>query len=106
MPDQPLVSVIMNCYNGEMYLREALDSVLSQTYTNWELIFWDNQSSDKSETIFLSYDDSRLIYFYAPQHTNLGKARTLAIEKTRGQWIAFLDVDDLWFPEKLDSSKW
>ena len=92
----------MNCYNGEQYLQEALDSILAQTYNNWELIFWDNQSTDKSADIFLSYHDSRLKYFYAPQHTNLGKARNLAIEKTKGQWLAFLDVDDWWLPKKLE----
>ena len=46
MNDAPLVSIIMNCYNGEKYLQEAIDSILSQTYQNWELIFWDNQSKD------------------------------------------------------------
>ncbi len=81
MYEQPLISVIMNCYNGEKFLREALDSVLTQTYTNWELIFWDNQSTDKSKDILLSYNDSRLKYFYATQHTNLGKARNLAMKK-------------------------
>ena len=47
MTEQPLVSVIMNCFNGEKYLREAIDSVKAQTYQNWELIFWDNQSEDQ-----------------------------------------------------------
>ena len=50
----PLVSIIMNCFNGEFFLREAIESVISQTYKNWELIFWDNKSSDKSATIFKS----------------------------------------------------
>ena len=54
MNNKPLVSIIMNCYNGELYLKKALESVLSQTYTNWELIFWDNQSQDKSEKIYYS----------------------------------------------------
>ena len=50
--NQPLVSIIMNCHNGEAYLWESIKSVLSQTYENWELIFWDNQSSDSSKKIF------------------------------------------------------
>ena len=54
MAETPLVSIIMNCYNGEKYLREALDSVMAQTYQNWELIFWDNQSTEKSAEIFNS----------------------------------------------------
>ena len=100
---QPLVSVIMNCFNGEKYLRDAIDSVISQTYKNWELIFWDNQSKDKSSEIFKSYKDKRLKYFLANQHTSfLYKARNLAIEKSKGDYIAFLDTDDLWEKDKLE----
>ena len=95
------VSIIMNCYNGEQYLKEALESIVKQTYKNWELIFWDNQSTDKSALIFKSYTDSRFKYYYAPIHTDLGEARKNAIEKTTGKWIAFLDVDDIWLPDKL-----
>ena len=63
---QPLVSVIMNCYNGETYLRESINSIIAQTYKNWELIFWDNRSDDKSAEVFKSYTDQRLKYYYAP----------------------------------------
>ena len=100
--NQPLVSVIMNCFNGEKYLKDAIDSVISQTYKNWELIFWDNQSKDKSSEIFKSYKDKRLKYFLANQHTTLYKARNLAIEKSKGDYIAFLDTDDLWEKDKLE----
>jgi len=100
--NQPLVSILMNCYNGEKYLREALDSVLMQTYQNWEVIFWDNQSTDGSADILKSYDDPRLRYFSAPKHTLLYEARNYAIEKSRGEFVAFLDVDDWWLPEKLE----
>ena len=62
---QHLVSVIMNCYNGDSYLRESINSVLSQTYKNWELIFWDNRSEDKSAEIFKEYKDERFKYFGA-----------------------------------------
>ena len=101
MPKEPLVSIIMNCYNGEKYLQVALDSVIKQTYQNWELIFWDNQSTDQSMELFKSYDDERLNYFYAPKHTLLYEARNCAIEKASGEFYAFLDVDDWWVPEKL-----
>ena len=101
MTEQPLVSVIMNCFNGEKYLREAIDSVLAQTYQNWELIFWDNQSTDSSAEIVKSYDDPRIYYFYAPQHTLLYEARNYAIERSKGEFLAFLDVDDWWEPNKL-----
>ena len=92
----------MNCYNGERYLREAIDSVLVQTYKNWEIIFWDNQSTDSSAEIFKSYDDPRLKYFFAPTHTLLYEARNFAIDKADGDFFAFLDVDDWWYPEKIE----
>ena len=100
--EQPLVSIIMNCYNGETYLQESINSVLSQTYKNWELVFWDNKSQDKSAEIFKGYEDKRFKYFYANKHTTLYKARNLAIKESRGDFIAFLDTDDLWDENKLE----
>ena len=97
----PLVSIIMNCYNGETYLYDSIKSVLSQSYENWELIFWDNRSQDKSAEIFKSYNDKRLKYYYAPKHTFLYEARNEAIKKTSGEYIAFLDTDDFWEKDKL-----
>ena len=100
--NQPLVSVIMNCYNGEAYLYESIKSVLSQTYANWELIFWDNRSDDKSAEICKSYNDKRFKYYYAPKHTLLCGARNEAIKKSSGEFIAFLDTDDFWEKDKLE----
>lgn len=97
------VSILMNCFNGEAYLKEAVDSVLNQTYSDWELIFWDNQSTDRSAEIYKSYVDSRLKYYYAPRHTLLYEARNHALDHATGEFVAFLDVDDWWLPEKLDS---
>lgn len=104
MAEKPLVSVIMNCYNSEKYLKETLESLFAQTYENWELIFWDNRSTDRSAEIVQSYQDPRIRYFYAPKHTSLGEARNLAIEKATGEWTAILDTDDLWHPKKLQAS--
>ncbi len=100
---QPLVSVIMNCYNGEQYLREAIDSVMTQSYQNWEIVFWDNASKDGSAAIARSYKDRRLKYFYGEVTVPLGHARNRAIVKCQGDFIAFLDSDDLWLPGKLTS---
>lgn len=97
----PLVSVIMNCLNGESYLREAIDSVFAQTYGNWEIIFFDNSSTDSSEVIAKSYGE-KLRYFHSEQTIPLGAARNAAISSARGNLIAFLDTDDRWLPEKLD----
>lgn len=98
--NQPLVSVIMNCLNCEKYLKEAIDSVYAQTYKNWEIIFWDNASTDKSGEIAQSYDE-KLLYFRGGKTISLGAARNKAIEQAKGVFIAFLDCDDLWMPEKL-----
>jgi len=97
----PKVSVIMNCYNSSTYLREAIESVYAQTYRDWEIIFWDNASTDNSAVIAKSFDE-KLRYFHAEKTVPLGHARNLAIEKVRGEYIAFLDCDDLWLPEKLE----
>ena len=104
MENKPLVSIIMNCYNSDEYLKIAIDSAISQTYENWELIFWDNQSTDESANIVKSYGDERIKYFYAPVHTPLGEARNLAIEKALGQWVCILDCDDIWHKDKLEAS--
>ena len=92
----------MNCYNGSKYLKEALDSIISQTYIDWELIFWDNQSTDNSAEIFSEYKDTRFNYFYAEKHTLLYEARNYAVEKTSGEFLTFLDVDDIWNIDKLE----
>jgi glycosyltransferase involved in cell wall biosynthesis len=98
---QPLVSVIMNCYNGEKYLKEAIDSVLAQTYQNWEIIFWDNASTDSSGAIARSFVDGRLRCFRGDVNIPLGAARNAALAQARGEFVAFLDTDDIWFPAKL-----
>ena len=97
----PKVSVIMNCFNGERYLREAIDSVYAQTYKDWEIIFWDNCSTDSSSDIAKSYD-SRLRYFKGEEFLPLGIARNKAVGQAEGEYIAFLDCDDLWLPKKLE----
>lgn len=93
----------MNCFNGEAYLSESIKSILSQTYENWELIFWDNLSTDKSKEILERFNDKRIKYFKADSFSTLYEARNLAIKKSNGQFISFLDVDDWWVPEKLEA---
>ena len=98
----PLVSIIMNCYNGEKFLTEAVDSVIAQTYKNWEIVFFDNASTDRSEEIIKSYKNDKIKYYSSRTNTTLGKARNSALSKCSGLFIAFLDVDDLWLPRKLE----
>ena len=92
----------MNCFNGAKYLRQSIQSVISQTHKNWELIFWDNMSIDDSRKIFESFNDDRLKYFKAEEHTILYKARNLALKKTSGDYICFLDTDDYWENDKIE----
>ena len=103
MDKQPLISILMNCFNGEKYLEEALKSIIQQSYKNWELIFWDNKSHDKSIQIVSSFKDKRIKIYENSKHTNLGKARKSAFSKTNGDYLAFLDVDDIWHKEKLST---
>jgi glycosyltransferase involved in cell wall biosynthesis len=97
---RPLVSVIMNCFNGEAFLREAMDSVVAQTWPAWEIVFWDNGSTDASADIARSYG-SRVRYFRSVETVPLGAARNLAIREAEGEYITFLDVDDVWLPETV-----
>ena len=99
--DDPLVSIVVNCYNGEKYLRQSIESVLDQSYQNFELIFWDNKSTDQSKNIIQSYQDKRIRYFYSKNHTTLYQARNLALKECKGDFLCFLDVDDYFFINKI-----
>ena len=99
--NEPSVSIIMNCYNSDQFLSEAIDSVFSQTYKNWEIVFWDNNSNDRSARIARSYG-SKIKYYKADKTSNLYTARNLALEKCTGDYIAFIDCDDIWTKEKLE----
>ena len=97
----PLVSIILNLRNGARFLREALDSMMSQTFQDWELIVWDDRSTDDSAQIVGEYRDPRIRYFLSPDETPLGEARNRAIRQATGEWLAFLDQDDVWLPTKI-----
>ena len=79
----------MNCYNGQEFLKHSIESVISQTYKNWELIFWDNKSTDNSSKILKKYKDKRIKYFYAKKYTTLYEARNLAIKKQKENLLVF-----------------
>jgi glycosyltransferase involved in cell wall biosynthesis len=100
MDSSPRVSVIMNCRNCEEFLREAINSVYAQTCPDWEIIFYDNLSSDGSAEIAQGFD-GRLRYLRGEEPLPLGAARNQALAVAKGEFIAFLDCDDLWLPEKM-----
>lgn len=103
MKEQPLVSVITPAYNAARFIDETIESVLSQTYTNWEMIIVDDCSTDNTVEIVQSYmkKDNRIKLFQLEKNSGSGVARNKAMDEAQGRFIAFLDSDDLWLPEKL-----
>ncbi len=101
MITEPLVSIIMPVYKTDKYIKEAINSVLNQTYNNWELIIVNDNSPDNSENTILSYQDSRIIYFKHPQNMGALQTRNTATSLAKGKYIAFLDSDDIWKVDKL-----
>ena len=97
----PAVSVIMNCLNGGPELAEALESVRRQTFQDFEIIFWDNGSTDGSGAVAEAFGP-QLRFFRGEKTVPLGAARNLALARARGRYVAFLDCDDLWRPTKLE----
>lgn len=97
-----LVSIIMPSYNTGKYIADSINSVLAQTYPYWELLIVDDCSSDSTLNVIDNFHDSRIVLF--KNRVNLGAAvsRNYALSKARGKWIAFLDSDDIWVPEKLE----
>lgn len=100
----PLVSIIMPCYNAERYIAQSIESVLAQTYRNWELIITDDASTDKSVEIISKYskNDDRINVMVPDEHQGIARTRNMSISRARGHFMAFLDNDDLWKPEKLE----
>lgn len=99
--DFGLVSIIMPNYNSEKYVEETINSVLSQTYQNWELLFVDDCSTDKSLELVRAFNDERIKIFQNETNSGAAASRNYALREAKGKWIAFLDSDDLWLPEKL-----
>ncbi|MFI7316759.1 glycosyltransferase family 2 protein [Streptomyces venezuelae] len=100
----PLVSVVMPVYNSVTTLGAAVRSVLTQTHSDVELLVTDDQSSDGSMDLLMDFarQDERVLPKQAPERGGAGRARNLAIERARGDYVAFLDSDDMWLPEKTE----
>jgi len=103
MPSVSLVSIIMPLYNSEKYLKEAIESVINQSYQNWELIIVDDKSTDSSLEIVKTYtkEEQRICLILLKSNSGPTQARNRAIEEAKGKYIAFLDSDDMWLPNKL-----
>ena len=98
---KPLVSVLMNCHNGDRFLNQSICSILTQDYHNIELIFFDNCSSDRSAEIVKSYKDARIKYFRSQKKLSLSEARIEAWKYISGEYVAILDTDDLSLPGRI-----
>lgn len=106
MNPRSLVSVVMIFMNAEKYVVEAIESVIAQTYTHWELLLIDDGSTDTSTNIAKDYarrNSNRVYYLDHPGHSNQGKgaSRNLGLHHAKGDYVAFLDADDVWLPHKL-----
>lgn len=102
--EMELISIITPCYNSEKYISETYDSIKSQNYKNWEWIIVDDCSSDKSVEIIQSFNDERIKLFIQSKNQGAAYARNLALNKAQGRFITFLDSDDLWLPNFLETT--
>lgn len=99
--ENELVSIIMPVYNGEETIAESIESVLKQKYSLWELIIVDDCSTDKTQDIIAQYKNEKIRFYKQARNLGVAEARNKAISMAKGRYIAFLDSDDLWMPEKL-----
>lgn len=97
-----LISVIMPAFNSAGYICESINSVLAQTYPNWELWVIDDCSVDNTANVVKNFTDKRIHYVRQPRNSGVAAARNLGIKISRGRFLAFLDSDDVWLPEKLE----
>lgn len=100
--EEPLISIVMVNYNQEKYLKEAIDSVIAQTYDNWELIIVDDGSTDASVEIIKSYRDTRIRPVYLKENKHICQATNLGFQYVKGEYVARLDSDDVWCEKKLE----
>lgn len=97
-----LVSVIMPSFNTGKYIKQSIESVMAQTYQNWELLIVDDCSNDNTDDIIASISDERVRYYKNEHNSGAAVSRNRALREAKGKWIAFLDSDDLWMPDKLE----
>ena len=101
MMNEMLVSVVIPAFNCEKYIAECIDSVLNQSYQDFEIIIIDDGSTDGTVKTVSGYEDDRIKLFHQEGNSGSGAARNYGVEKASGQWIAFVDADDTWLPDKL-----
>ena len=98
----PTVSIVIPTYNHSKFISKALESVINQTYKNWEAIIIDNNSTDNTDKVINQYNDPRIKYLKIDNNGVIAKSRNLGINEAKAEWIAFLDSDDWWTKDKLE----
>ena len=98
---KPLVSILLNCFNASLFISRAIRSVINQSYTNWELIIWDDGSTDSTVNEIKKFKDQRIKFFSQKKNSGLCLSRINAVEKINGSLVSVLDADDFFEPEKI-----
>lgn len=105
MKNKPLISIITPIFNGEKYILETIQSVLDQTYTNWEMMIVDNKSTDNSIEVIKTVCDDRIKIIHLEYNSGgPARPRNVGLDNAKGEYIAFLDADDVWLPASLKSN--
>ncbi len=102
---KPFFSIILPTFNQANFLKKSLNSIIQQTFKNWELIIIDNYSTDETKKVIQSFKDKRFRVFKIKNKNILARSRNLGIKKSKSDWICFIDSDDKWYPKKLEITK-
>ena len=102
---KPFFSIILPTYNQSFFLEKCINSILSQTFTSWELIIIDNYSNDNTQQIIEKFNDKRIKVIKYNNNNIIAKSRNLGIKNAISDWICFIDTDDIWFKNKLEITK-
>ena len=102
---KPFFSVILPTYNQSDFLNKSIDSIVSQTFADWELLVVDNNSTDDTDNVIQSFQDNRIKVYKINNQNILAKSRNLGIKKSTSNWLCFIDSDDIWYPKKLEITK-
>ena len=101
MRKKPKVSILLNCYNEERFIKRSIKSVVNQTFKNWELVVWDDASTDNTVKIIKQFKDKRIKLFRNKKNLGLGKSRIRAQKLLKGEYVAILDADDFFEKKKI-----
>ena len=105
MVKKPFFSIVLPTYNQSKFLEKCINSILSQSFKNWELLVINNNSTDNTINLIKKFNDKRIKVFNINNEGILARSRNLGIRKSKSEWICFIDTDDRWYPKKLEMIK-